>query len=174
MISAKHPTRGVGYLLFVAAVVMAIAAVTLVPHSWASPLRAEFVRLLQSAGEPLFALMPDGGTDRLINALLYIPLGAAIGIILPRRAWPVGIALGFVLSATIECTQRSVPGRVADVDDVLWNTIGTAIGLVVLIVVRALFDRVGAGRRRSTPTRAVSAGEVDAHVKSSARHRRDG
>ncbi len=52
----------------------------------------------------------------MLNTLLLVPLGAAIALLLTRRAWPIAILVGFALSATVEYAQLSIPGRVPDAD----------------------------------------------------------
>jgi len=80
---------------------------------------------------------PDGEVGRadiLANVLLYIPLGlfAATRLRLGRvnRGVAFGVSLvhGFALTVAVEAVQFYLITRVCDAQDVLSNTLGTAIG----------------------------------------------
>ena len=67
--------------------------------------------------------------DVLLNVLLFMPLGAALGVL---RVRAVGAAaMGFFLSTTIELLQYGIPGREPSARDVLTNTIGTIMGALI-------------------------------------------
>jgi glycopeptide antibiotics resistance protein len=94
--------------------------------------------------------------DVLGNVAVFVPLGVALAAAtVPsrsaarsrsgrrRRLWPWWLAVtgaGLLLSLFIEIAQLAIPSRVTDVDDVILNTFGTAVGaLLVWAVVRPLF-----------------------------------
>jgi glycopeptide antibiotics resistance protein len=69
------------------------------------------------------------------NLLLLLPLGIYGPMLAPRlRSFPATVAVGAGLSILIELGQLTIataygfPVRVADVDDVLLNTLGVAAG----------------------------------------------
>ena len=65
------------------------------------------------------------------NILLFVPLGAALGL----RGLSVGktVGYGFLLSAAVEGTQwLLIPGRTTSLDDVVLNTFGALVGHVLL------------------------------------------
>lgn len=68
------------------------------------------------------------------NAVMFVPIGFLFAAVWParRRLWVVGIVCG--LSSAIELAQRWVPNRVSTLHDVLTNTIGGTIGLLLLLV----------------------------------------
>jgi glycopeptide antibiotics resistance protein len=110
-------TLGVALLL--------IAATTLMPKDADS--RTEFMPL----GE-VRAAMHDPGLllETVANVMLFVPLGAALALsgLSTRRS----ILCGLVLSTSIELAQLLVvPGRTTSVDDVLLNTLGTAVGCLL-------------------------------------------
>jgi glycopeptide antibiotics resistance protein len=39
-----------------------------------------------------------GEAERLLNTLLFVPLGAAIALLLARRVWPIAILVGFAFA----------------------------------------------------------------------------
>jgi glycopeptide antibiotics resistance protein len=83
--------------------------------------------------------------DVLGNIAVFVPLGAALAVAtLPRRLeqqqktrlnsrwWLTVIAAGSLLSLSIELAQLTIPTRATDVDDVILNTLGTAIGALLI------------------------------------------
>lgn len=64
------------------------------------------------------------------NVALFVPLGLLLPEVWPSaRRWPVALATGAAASATIEITQWVLPWhRLADIDDLLLNVLGTGLG----------------------------------------------
>jgi VanZ family protein len=103
------------------------------------------VRPLQNLESPSAALRRSARTylfvDVLGNVAVFVPFGAALTtaayLTWPtrRRAWrmllPV-IGAGLVLSLLIEIAQMAIPSRVTDIDDVILNTFGTAVGALLM------------------------------------------
>lgn len=146
-------TRGRGIRVLVAGSFAAlITLLTLAPPSVAAPLRGMFLRSLSEVGHPLLEIVPFGEIDDVLNVLLFVPLGATLALLLARRAWPVAIVAAFALSAAVEFAQRSIPGRVPDGDDVLWNTVGATIGVLAVTVPRLAAAAVRRQRTRATLT----------------------
>ncbi|MGU3646371.1 VanZ family protein [Microbacterium sp. C23T] len=138
-----------------AVALLGVAALTLGPRAIVAPARGEFLRATEAVAAPVSALLPHASIDQILNTLLFVPLGAALALLLPRRLWWVAIGGGLALSATVEYLQASIPGRVPDVDDVLWNTVGTTIGVVAVTLVALAVAAAGSLLRRSVrPTRA--------------------
>jgi glycopeptide antibiotics resistance protein len=44
------------------------------------------------------------------------------------QTYVLTILLGFTFTVTVEAFQYFLPSRVADIDDIIWNTSGTIIG----------------------------------------------
>lgn len=132
-----HARTAPARLAAAAVAVGAVALLTLAPRAVVHPLRSRVVWLLDGAAAPVMAWLP-GGPDQVLNTLLFIPLGAALALVLPRRAWPVAIVAGFVFSALVELAQESIPGRVPDAGDVLWNTFGGVIGVIAATLIRSI------------------------------------
>ncbi|MGA8852352.1 MAG: VanZ family protein [Aeromicrobium sp.] len=68
------------------------------------------------------------------NALLFMPLGIFLVVLLPRQGWLCATALAASLSVLIELAQALArPERTGSLGDVVANTIGAGIaaGLVV-------------------------------------------
>ena len=71
-----------------------------------------------------------GGVDSVLNLLLFVPLGAALASLGVRpRSAVAGMAL---FSACIEATQFvALSGRDATLGDIIMNTVGGALGVVL-------------------------------------------
>jgi glycopeptide antibiotics resistance protein len=119
----------------------ALVVVTLAPIRW----RADLARYRDNWRPQLVPLwnlvvnLRDG--DRVLatlagaagNVVLFLPLGFLLPMLAPRlgRFWPT-VGAGFALSAAIELSQVAFPGiRRADVNDVLTNTLGAALGYLL-------------------------------------------
>ena len=76
-------------------------------------------------------------TDTGLNILVFIPLGALAALIpragtgTMRRAARAGL-LGFTLSLLIETTQYFIPARFPGASDIVWNTLGTCLGALLM------------------------------------------
>jgi glycopeptide antibiotics resistance protein len=67
------------------------------------------------------------------NVLLFVPLGVLIALSMRTNAVWAAPVIGFVLSAGVEFIQFiALPGRTADVTDVVANTIGASLGAAVV------------------------------------------
>jgi glycopeptide antibiotics resistance protein len=69
------------------------------------------------------------------NVAAFVPIGLLAPMTSPRwRSWVTALGLGLMMSLAIEATQLAVsiavgiPYRRADVDDLILNGLGTAIG----------------------------------------------
>ncbi len=79
------------------------------------------------------------------NVLLFVPFGLLAGLLAGRRRWWLVLLAGSATSAAIETVQRVIPGRWTTLQDWVLNTLGTGVGLVVLLLV----ERAGRPRRRA-------------------------
>jgi len=146
------PRRG-PRLLAAAIAVVAVAALTLAPRAIAAPARGVFMQMMDAVTAPLLVWVPYGYAEQVLNTLLFVPLGATLALLLSRPAWPVAIFAGLALSAAVEYIQGSIPGRVPDLDDVLWNTVGAAIGVIVVTIPRLVAAVIRRTRQRDKATR---------------------
>ncbi len=78
--------------------------------------------------------------ESVSNVAMFVPLGLLV--ILWRGRWWQGILAGVVASSAIELTQLFfLPTRIADVRDVVANTLGAAIGVGVGLVLSRRISR---------------------------------
>jgi glycopeptide antibiotics resistance protein len=73
----------------------------------------------------------------IANMLLFLPWGFLMFITLYGAQRPtvqtyvLTILLGMSFSMAIEAVQYFLPTRVADVNDVIWNSVGTLVGALL-------------------------------------------
>lgn len=91
--------------------------------------------------------------EALANVALFVPVGLFFLLLVGTRFWWVAFGLGIAMTLAIETAQRSIPGRVPDARDLLTNTTGTVIGVVVGVVLTAPAALRRARRRRDAPVR---------------------
>jgi glycopeptide antibiotics resistance protein len=87
---------------------------------------------------PIFTLAPQDLNTSLLNIVLLIPFGFGLPFITNRQLKDV-VALGALLSVTIEFLQlvtglmAGITFRVADINDVIFNTVGVVIGYFLFV-----------------------------------------
>ena len=97
----------------------------------------------QTAGEslnliPLITLTPEDLKTSLLNILLLVPFGFGLPFITNFRMKEI-VIFGALFSIAIELLQfvtgfmAKITFRVADINDVLFNTLGAAIGYMLLL-----------------------------------------
>jgi glycopeptide antibiotics resistance protein len=78
--------------------------------------------------------------DVLGNILVFTPLGIGLAGILhgdnPWQTFRWATLCGFLASLTIELTQLTIPSRATDVDDLIFNTLGTMLGAIMFIAIQ--------------------------------------
>jgi len=92
----------------------------------------------------------------LANVAMFIPIGVFFLLLFGRFWWFVSVIAGGLLTGAIEFAQRFIPGRVSDVSDLIANTGGAAIGVILaLIITTPAAIRVGRERREAERSRAA-------------------
>jgi glycopeptide antibiotics resistance protein len=66
--------------------------------------------------------------QHILNVLMFVPIGFLLGAIMNGRKWLQVIENGCLLSVMIEILQLLTRRGVCNIDDVIHNTIGCAIG----------------------------------------------
>jgi glycopeptide antibiotics resistance protein len=75
------------------------------------------------------------------NIALFVPFGLLVRIAFGRLPWWAVAALGLATTVTIELVQSTLPTRFSTVSDVIANTAGTLLGLLVARAVRRRPDQ---------------------------------
>jgi glycopeptide antibiotics resistance protein len=73
----------------------------------------------------------------LANVAMFVPLGLFLVLLLGRGRWWLAILLGVGLTVVIELVQQSLPTRVSDLRDIVANSMGATIGVLLALVVTA-------------------------------------
>jgi len=86
----------------------------------------------------------------LANVLVFVPVGVLAFLLVPRRVWALSLLVGPAASLAIETAQRLLlPHRAATVSDVLANSAGATIGVVLAVLCTAAAGALSAARRSS-------------------------
>lgn len=83
----------------------------------------------------------------VLNVILFLPLGFLVPLVWPTRKNCVcAITAGFFLSLLIELSQL-LNNRRTDIDDLILNTAGAIIGVVLFCFLRRMVNRDGGADR---------------------------
>jgi len=83
----------------------------------------------------------------LANVLMFVPFGVLVWLALARPRWWVVVLLGLATTVTIELVQSTMPSRYSTVSDVIANTLGAAVGVLLVNVVARQVTRRDEARR---------------------------
>ena len=78
----------------------------------------------------------------IMNVTLFIPIGFFVGGALKRKHIWNTIGIGFVLSLFIELTQLITTRGVFNIDDIIHNTLGCAIGFAGFLLCYKMARRI--------------------------------
>jgi glycopeptide antibiotics resistance protein len=143
MTDAAARGRGSTLLLAVAtaAYLVVLARLTLVPDDAAGTGGILRVWAEALATTPLTRWITFDLLEFTANVALFVPAGL-LGTLWLGRRWWLAVPLGLAISVAIETTQAlALPGRVADVRDLVSNTAGTALGALALAAMRRIRRR---------------------------------
>jgi glycopeptide antibiotics resistance protein len=122
------------------AVLAAYLVGLLVVVLWPQHVDRELVPLIERVHE-LFPPITHARVEFAANVLLFVPPAALLASVLRRRRWVVA-PLGFAASAVIETVQDALlPGRTADLRDVLANSSGAVLGLLLTLAIERMRTR---------------------------------
>lgn len=78
------------------------------------------------------------GVNFLGNIAMFVPVGVLLPLVTMKQKWFWSVGLGFCFSLLIEITQLITARGCFDPDDIILNSLGTAIGYGVY---RAVFQK---------------------------------
>lgn len=152
-LTLRRTIREAGADVLLALSLFAILALTVLPEAGpAVPATRRSLVPFEDLARSLGPGMPAYATDLavgnlLANLLLFVPFGLALGLRFPAAPLWRGLAVVVALSASVEVVQLVAgSGRSADITDVLTNTAG---GLVGLLLARGAIALVRVIRARS-------------------------
>jgi hypothetical protein len=140
MITIRRPITVLLLLLVTAGIIVVTMSVSGRSYAKVDPIPFEGVRHLwdrlhhRATSTWLIAMivMPIVG-----NILLFLPFGFLLFLSLHSEARPtvqsyvLTILIGFSFSCAVEAYQYFLPTRVADINDIIWNSTGTFLGTVL-------------------------------------------
>ena len=91
----------------------------------------------------LFSDAPNLRFQLIMNILLFLPFGLLFPAVFPKAGKSlIPVAVGFIFSLLIEIVQVAfLRGRCFDIDDVILNTTGSAVGYVIYTVLLRIRNR---------------------------------
>lgn len=81
--------------------------------------------------------------EMALNVAIFVPVGVLAALSIPRRRWPLALLAGLGLTAAIELLQLLQPDRISDPRDLVMNTAGTVVGVLLVLAAR-MVRRAGA------------------------------
>ena len=108
-------------------------------------------------------------SEMAFNVALFVPVGLLAALLIPRRRWPLALVAGLAFTTLIELVQVPELDRVSDPRDLVMNTSGAVLGVLLVLVARmvrrsaavASVRRVdpldAAGMRREPPFASLDA-----------------
>lgn len=118
-----------------------IALITLTPQQLDTGPDSFIARLLSFfASRESTAWIDYATLEKLANVGLFVPFGFLLALQLGQNRWWVGWAAGAALSCLIEGTQLILLSatRVADVSDLVTNTLGAGLGAALALLIMLL------------------------------------
>ena len=98
-------------------------------------------------------------SEMVFNVAMFVPVGVLAALIIPRRRWPLALLAGVVFTAVIELVQVPEPTRISDPRDLVMNTAGAVLGVVLVLAAR-MVRRAGAVAAVMPAAAPVSVGDV--------------
>lgn len=92
------------------------------------------------------------------NVAMFIPIGLFFVLLFGRRQWWLAIVFGVGLTLGIEFAQQFIPARVSDPRDLVANSSGAVLGVLVALVLTA--SKARQIRREAAIRRSVRTGPV--------------
>jgi len=92
------------------------------------------------------------------NVAMFVPIGLFFLLLFGRRLWWLAILFGVAMTFGIELAQQFIPDRVSDPRDLVANSSGAFLGVVVALVLTA--GKARQIRREAAIRRSLRTGPV--------------
>lgn len=79
-------------------------------------------------------------TENILNVVIFVPLGVYAGILFKRWTFSQKLLLFFLLSLIVEALQFILRLGAFDVTDLITNTVGGIIGLMIFKAIEKVFN----------------------------------
>lgn len=97
---------------------------------------------------PSWGIIPEIFTGRIpdfthtgLNVLMFTPIGLALPFMLKRPSLWRTVFAGFCFTFSVEFLQGFIAQRDGNIDDVICNTLGTAVGYLLYLLIKLLFPK---------------------------------
>ena len=80
-------------------------------------------------------------TEKVMNVIVFIPLGALSAIVFQRKKWWKVILLGSLISFSVEILQFIFKRGYAEVNDIIYNTLSCMIGYGICCLILYIIYR---------------------------------
>ncbi|MGA0568685.1 VanZ family protein [Rathayibacter sp. KR2-224] len=147
----RHPLLSTITLLYL----VGVAWITLGPQPQVASKDGIVMQVLRILWEhPATDWVTYNGVEFTANIAMFLPIGLFFLLLFGRSRWWLAMGIPFLMTLSIETAQIWIPGRVSDVRDVISNTVGAVVGVLLGLAItapRARRDaaaaRAAAGRR---------------------------
>ena len=85
---------------------------------------------------------PELLNENIMNVMVFVPLGLLLGVGFRKCSWWKAIGLGCIISFLIEYLQFTFKRGCCELDDLMHNTLGCAIGFGLYKLFQLMFEKV--------------------------------
>lgn len=130
----RHPVLSVITLVYLGFV----AWITLGPQPNVADKNGIVMQVLRILWEhPATDWVTYSGVEFTANIGMFLPIGLFFLLLFGRRRWWLAIVVPFLMTVSIETAQIWIPGRVSDIRDVISNTTGAIVGVLLGLAITA-------------------------------------
>lgn len=77
--------------------------------------------------------------ENIMNVVVFVPVGLLLSCVLRRLKWWIVLIIGIGISVSIEALQYFFHKGFSEVDDVFHNTLGCAIGIMSVAIIKGIW-----------------------------------
>ena len=89
-------------------------------------------QVIQKGRDDLFA-------EKIMNVVVFVPVGLLLSCVSRRLKWWMVLLIGFCISLSIESLQFELKRGFSEVDDVIHNTFGCLIGVMIVEFMKGMW-----------------------------------
>jgi len=130
----RHPVLSVLTLLYLGGV----AWITLGPQPQVASKDGIVMQVLRILWEhPATDWITYSAVEFTANIAMFLPIGLFFLLLFGRSRWWLAMGIPFLMTLCIETAQIWIPGRVSDIRDVISNTLGAVVGVLLGLAITA-------------------------------------
>ncbi len=81
----------------------------------------------------------DLQAENIMNVVVFMPVGLLLSCVSRRLKWWIVLLIGFGISVSIEALQYIFHKGFSEFDDVFHNTLGCAIGIMIVAIIKGIW-----------------------------------